>query len=163
MTQGGRSERQGRASVVGFRLTDSGNFSELFRHHMATWIWKDHPISLRIAVILMSILFLLLTLGQLQRYVASSGSLLAPSLAILFAASSYGMLRMTAWARGVTVVLLWLLVVLLIVGIFNPYLASDWSAGTPPSVATLLAYIIPAEAIIIWMLHILGKYKRRFE
>ncbi len=131
---------------------------------MATWIWKDHPISLRIAVILMSILFLLLTIGQLQRYVASSGSLLAPSLAILFAAFSYGMLRMTVWARGVAVVLLWLLVVLLIIGIFNPFMASDWmAAGAPPSVATLLAYIIPAEAAIIWMLHILGKYKRRFE
>ncbi len=112
----------------------------------------------------MSILFLLLTLGQLHRYVASSESLLAPVLAILFTASSYGMLRMTAWARGVTVVLLWLLVVLLIVGIFNPFMASDWmAAGGAPSVATLLAYIIPAEAIIIWMLHILGKYKRRFE
>ncbi len=128
---------------------------------MATWIWKDHPISLRVVVIVMSILFLLFAVGQLQRYVASSGSLLAPSLAILFAASSYGMLRMTVWARGVAVVLLWLLVVLLIIGIFNPYLASDMMSS--PSVATLLAYIVPAVTTIVCVLHILGKYKRRFE
>ena len=125
---------------------------------MTTWIWKDHPISLRIAVIVMSILFLLLTLGQLHSWSVSYGSWLEPLLAFLFAVSSYGMLRMASWARWVTVVFLWLLVVLLIVGIFNPYMASDWSAGTPPSVATLLAYIIPAEAAIILVLHILTSF-----
>ena len=64
-----------------------------------------------------------------------------------------------------TVVFLWLLVFVLMVGIINPYMAGDWmSAGIkPPSVATLLAYIIPAEAAIVWVLHVLGKYKRRFE
>jgi len=130
---------------------------------MATWIWKDHPISLRVVVIVMSILFLLLTLGQLHSWSVSSGSWLEPLLAFLFAVASYGMLRMASWARWVTVVFLWLLVVLLIVGIFNPYMASDWSAGTPPSVATLLAYIVPAVTAIVWVLHILGKYKRRFD
>ena len=131
---------------------------------MATWIWKDHPISLRIAVIVMSILFLLLTLGQLHSWSVSSGSWLEPLLAFLFAVASYGMLRMASWARWVTVVFLWVLI-FLVVGIINPYLAGDWmSAGIkPPSVATLLAYIIPAEAAIILVLHILGKYKRRFE
>ena len=131
---------------------------------MATWIWKDHPISLRIAVIVMSILFLLLTLGQLHSWSVSSGSWFEPLLAFLFAVASYGMLRMASWARWVTVVFLWVLI-FLVVGIINPYLAGDWmSAGIkPPSVATLLAYIIPAEAAIIWVLHILGKYKRRFE
>jgi len=132
---------------------------------MATWIWKDHPISLRIAVIVTSILFLLLTLSQLHSWYVSSGSWFELWLAFLFAVISYGMLRMTSWARGMTVVFLWLLVFVLIVGIINPYMAGDWmSAGIkPPSVATLLAYIIPAEAAIIWVLHILGKYKRRFE
>ena len=132
---------------------------------MATWIWKDHPISLRIAVIVTSFLFLLLTLSQLHSWYVSSGSWFELWLAFLFAVISYGMLRMTSWARGMTVVYLWLLVFVLIVGIINPYMAGDWmSAGLkPPSVATLLAYIIPAEAAIVWVLHILGKYKRRFE
>ena len=75
------------------------------------------------------------------------------------------MLRMMPWARWVAVVILWFLVVTLIVGIFNPFMASDWmGAGMkPPSVATLLTYIVPVEIAIIWLLHILGKYKRRFE
>ena len=111
----------------------------------------------------MSFLFLLGTVAQLLNWYEYPGSWLEPLLAFLFAASSYGMLRMMSWARGVAVLILWLLVILLIVGVFNPYMASDWGAGMPPSVATLLAYIIPAEAAIVWVLHILGKYKRRFD
>ena len=132
---------------------------------MSTWIWHDHPVSLRVAVVVTSILFLLLAIGQWHSWSVSSDSLVEPSLAILFAVSSYGMLRMAPWARWVAVILLWFLVVLLIIGIFNPFMASDWMAEdrSPPSVATLLAYIVPAEIVIIWVLHILGKYKRRFE
>ena len=132
---------------------------------MSTWIWQDHPVSLRVAVVVISIVFLLLTLGQLHSWSVSSDSLVEPSLAFLFAVSSYGMLRLMSWARWVAVIILWILVVTLVVGILNPFMAGDlMSAGIkPPSVATLLAYIIPAEIVIIWVLHILGKYKRRFE
>ena len=130
---------------------------------MATWFWKDHPLSLRVAVIAVSILLLLAAAGRVQSWYASSGALLSPSLALLFAASSYGMLRMMSWARGLAVVILWILIYVLVGGIINPYMASDWSAGTPPSVATLLAYIVPAVTAIVWVLHILGKYKRRFD
>ena len=60
------------------------------------------------------------------------------------------MLRMTSWARWVAVVILWFFVFVLVGGIINPYMASDMmSAGiVPPSVATLLAYIVPAVATI---------------
>ena len=128
---------------------------------MATWIWEDHPISLRVVVIMMSILFLLLAVGQMHSWSVSSGSWLKPLLAFLFAVSSYGLLRMKSWARCVAVVILWFLIFVLIGGIFNPYMASDMMS--PPSVATLLAYIVPAVTTIVWVLHILGKYKRRFE
>ncbi len=128
---------------------------------MATWIWKDHPISLRVVVFVMSILFLLLAVGQLHSWSVSSGSWLKPLLAFLFAVSSYGMLRMWSWARWVAVVILWFLIFVLIFGIFNPYTASDMMSS--PSVATLLAYIVPAVTAIVWALHILGKYKRRFD
>ncbi len=133
---------------------------------MTTWIWKDHPFSLRVAVIAVSILLLLAAAGRVQSWYASSGAfLLSPSLALLFAASSYGMLRMMSWARWLAVVILWILIFVLVGGIINPYMASDiMSAGIkPPSVATLLAYIVPAVTAIVWVLHILGKYKRRFE
>ena len=75
------------------------------------------------------------------------------------------MLRMMSWARWVAVVVLWILIYVLVGGIINPYMASDMmSAGkAPPSVATLLAYIVPAVTAIVWVLHILGKYKRRFD
>ncbi len=128
---------------------------------MATWIWKDHPISLRVVVIVMSILFLLLAVGQMHSWSVSSGYWLKPLLAFLFAVSSYGLLRMRFWARWVAVVILWFLIFVLIGGIFNPYMASDMMS--PPSVATLLAYIVPAVTTIVWVLHILSKYKRRFE
>ena len=128
---------------------------------MATWIWKDHPISLRIAVIVMSILFLLLAVGQLHSWSVSSGSWLNSLVAFLFAVSGYGMLRMRSWARWVAVVILWFLIFVLIVGIFTPFTASDMMSS--PSVATLLAYIVPAVIAIVWVLHILGKHKRRFQ
>jgi len=72
---------------------------------------------------------------------------------------------MMSWARGVAVVILWFLIYVLVVGIINPYMASDMmNAGkVPPSVATLLAYIVPAVTAIVWVLHILGRYKRRFD
>ena len=128
---------------------------------MATWIWEDYPISLRVVVIVMSILFLLLAVGQMHSWSVSSGSWVKPLLAFLFAVSSYGLLRMRFWARWVAVVILWFLIFVLIGGIFNPYTASDMMS--PPSVATLLAYIVPAVTTIVWVLHILSKYKRRFE
>ena len=161
----GRSAKQERASVVWLHRTDLGINSEISRHHMATWIWKDHPLSLRVAVIAVSILLLLAAAGRVQSWYTSSGALLSPSLALLFAASSYGMLRMMSWARWVAVVILWILIFVLVGGIINPYMASDMmSAGIkPPSVATLLAYIVPAVTAIVWVLHILGKYKRRFD
>ena len=128
---------------------------------MGTWIWHDHPVSLRVAVVVTSILFLLLAAGWLLSWSASSGSWIEPSLACLFAVSSYGLLRLKTWARWVTVVILWILIFVLIGGIFNPYLASDMMSL--PSVASLLTYIVPAVVAIVWVLHILGKYKRLFE
>ena len=132
---------------------------------MSTWIWKDHPLSLRIAVVVATILFLLLAGSQIHSWSTSSESLVEPSLATLYAVTSFGLIRMKSWARWVTVTFLGILVVVLVIGVINPFMAGDWmSAGmTPPSVATLLAFIVPAEVVIIWMLHILGKYKDRFE
>ena len=130
---------------------------------MANWFWKDHPLSLRVVVIVISALFLLLAVGQLHAWLMSSRSFVRLLLAFLFAASGYGILRMAMWARWVAVTLLWLCAILFIVGIFNPYTASDWMiAGKSPSIATLLAFVIPAEVVIFLLLHVLGRYKGRF-
>jgi len=62
------------------------------------------------------------------------------------------------------VVSLWLLILVLVVGIINPYTAMEMmhAGKSPPSVISLLAFIVPAVSAILWILHILGKYKTKF-
>jgi len=91
-------------------------------------------------------------------------SLVSPILAMLLLATSYGLARLKTWARIVNVVLLWMLMVILVVGVINPFHASDMmTAGSdPPSVTGLLVFITPGIAGILWFLHVLGKYKALF-
>lgn len=120
--------------------------------------------SLRVVGVTVFFLLLLQAVTQLLTWYRSPISWLPAILAALFLASSYGILRLWSWARWVAVVSLWLLILVLVVGIINPYTAMEMmhAGKSPPSVISLLAFIVPAVSAILWILHILGKYKTKF-
>ena len=128
---------------------------------MKTWLWKVQPLSLRIVGFGVIVLLLLATETQLQTWYRSPTSWLPPTLAILFLASGYGMMRLWSWARRIIVAILWSLIFVLTVGVINPYHAMEMK--NPPPVAELLVIIVPAIAAILWVLHILGKCKGQFQ
>jgi hypothetical protein len=131
---------------------------------MAKWISKHEPVSLRLTVCGISFLLLLIALGQLGFWYRSPASWGRGIVVILLVATAFGLFRLRSWARWIAVTILSVLVVVLIIGVFNPFLASDMMAEGrgPPSVTTLLIIIVPIEVGLLWGLHILGKYKACF-
>lgn len=131
---------------------------------MKGWIFKDEPLTLQLTVYGVCVILLLAALaqiGQVDTRPASWGHLF---FATLFLVTAYGLLRVKSWARVTSVVLLWLIIILVTVGLINPYMASDlMSAGiTPPAVSSLLMIIVPTVVLLLVLLHFLGKYKGRF-
>ena len=85
-------------------------------------------------------------------------------MAALSSLLGVGLWRLHPIARGVAVLLLWVLIIVLIGGTINPFTAGDMMAagGTAPNVWVLVAWITPAILVLLAMLHILGKYKMDF-
>lgn len=125
---------------------------------------KDDPLALRVAVVAVCLLLVVGAMVQLWLWYETPTFWFPPVLATLFLVSSYGLARLSSWARRLTVVVLWVLIFVLAVGVMNPFHASDMMAAgkDPPPVTTLLIFIIPGIAGILWCLHVLGKHKARF-
>ncbi len=122
------------------------------------WISKEEPLSLRVVVISLCLLLVVGAVHQLQLWYDSSFHLV---LTVAFVVIAYGLLRLSSWARWVTIAILWFL----IFAIVNPFLAADLGRGTL-SETTILAIVwaifIPAIIGSLWCLHILGEHKLRF-
>ncbi len=83
---------------------------------------------------------------------------------VLLLTTAYGLIRLSRWARYGVIVILWLLIIVVPIGVINPFFASDLAAsGTEaPPVEILLAIIAPFVIWGVFCLHILGKYKTKF-
>jgi hypothetical protein len=81
------------------------------------------------------------------------GLLLAP----LFALLAWGMWKLARFARWVTVIWLWILVVLM------PLAAFHSDAGQPVYWGTMLAAITPFVVLGVFCIYVLGKNKREFK
>jgi len=83
---------------------------------------------------------------------------------VLWSVLGLGLWRLNQGARAFTVVGLWLFILLLIVGTFNPFTAGDFISerGAAPSVWELAVWVFPIIAVSIALLHILGKYRDEF-
>jgi len=65
-------------------------------------------------------------------------------------------------ARRVVVLVLWFLIVVLPVGIINPFTAMDELGPDPPSAWVLAAWVYPFVGLGVFFLHVLGKYRCEF-
>jgi hypothetical protein len=84
---------------------------------------------------------------------APIGLVIAP----LFGLLAWGMWLLSRFARWVTVIWLWLLVILMPLAAFN----SD--AGAPVYWGTLLAAITPFVVLGLFCIYVLGRHKREFK
>ncbi len=87
-----------------------------------------------------------------------AGLLLAP----LFALLAWGMWSLSRFARWVTIIWLWVMVLVLPVGVFTSS-ADPQSPGGPPYWGSLLAGITPLVVLALFFIYVLGKHKREFK
>jgi hypothetical protein len=92
---------------------------------------------------------------------AFSGRLLPLLISLcLWAPLAWGLWQLHPLARKVAVILLWLIVLVLPIGLINPFAAMDGGVS-----GTLLDVAVPVYglvAVALFCLHILGKYKQAF-
>jgi len=81
------------------------------------------------------------------------GLIIAP----LFALLSWGMWKLSRFARWVTIFWLWVLVILMPLAVFY----SD--AGAPVYWGTMLAAVTPFVVLGLFCIYVLGKHKREFK
>jgi hypothetical protein len=76
-----------------------------------------------------------------------------------------GLWRLQPLARHISVVLLWLIVALALLGSVNPFRAEQFlAAGTmPPPAWQLLLPVLPLVLAALLALHVLGRYRAAFE
>lgn len=117
----------------------------------------------------MAVLLLLVALCAAQGLYWIAILIVRPFWGALLMAAFWSALGTGLWmlhpiARGVAVFLLWLLMFVLIVGVINPFSAGDILAqgGTPPPAWQLALWVAPPVAVVVAILHILGKYKPHF-
>jgi hypothetical protein len=83
-------------------------------------------------------------------------------LSPLFALLAWGIWSLSRFARWVTIIWLWLLVLILPVGVFAPYSPAEAQADVPYWGA-LLAAVTPLIVACLFFLYVLGRHKREFK
>jgi len=128
-----------------------------------SWLRELQPLSLRVAVLSLSLALVLLALRAIWHNYPYYDPVSLAVVFILFMAA-FLLVNLSHWGRRIVVVILWFLVIVVPIGVINPFFASDMTAegATPPPVEYLLVLIVPFVAWGIWCLHILGKYKTKF-
>jgi hypothetical protein len=114
---------------------------------------------LAVAVALITVFYSVVAAGfALNLMRQPVGLVLAP----LFALLAWGMWSLSRFARWVTVIWLWVMVVLLPVGVFTSS-ADPQSLGGSPYWGSLLAGITPLVVLALFFIYVLGKHKREFK
>lgn len=81
---------------------------------------------------------------------------------LLWLPLAWGLWRLHPLARRVAVALLWLVVIVLPIGVINPFAAMDGAVDIGQPLWHLLVPVFSGVALALFMLHILGKYKAEF-
>lgn len=74
----------------------------------------------------------------------------------------WGLWRLHPLARRVAVALLWLVVIVLPIGVINPFAAMDGAVDIGQPLWRLALPVFGGVALVLFALHILGKYKAEF-
>lgn len=85
----------------------------------------------------------------------------------LFTAVVCALLGLGLWlrqhiARIFALAILWFVVIVVPVGMINPFAAMDGYGPNPPSVWSLVLQIAPWVVASLFVIHVLGKYKHEF-
>lgn len=131
----------------------------IIHHAMRGW-FADAP-AFRIALALLIAGCLALAASALSS--AFSGNLL-PLLfaAFLWLPLAWGLWQRRPLARRVALALLWLIIVVLPIGVINPFAAMDGLVSVDTPLWKLVVPVFSAVAVALFMVHILGKYKAEF-
>lgn len=81
---------------------------------------------------------------------------------VLWAPLGWGLWQMHPVARRVAVTLLWLIVVVLPIGVINPFAAMDGVVATDKPLWQVALPVFGVVAMAVFTLHILGKHKAEF-
>lgn len=81
---------------------------------------------------------------------------------LFFATLSCGMWRLKQWARWITVGAIWIGIIVIPIGVLNPFAAMDWEGGAPRW-EVLASWIALGVASGLFVLHVLGKHKGEFK
>ena len=65
-------------------------------------------------------------------------------------------------SRWITLVILWMSVIVMPLGVINPFAAMDELGPNPPPVWKLIAAVVPVMVASLFAIHILGKHKDEF-
>lgn len=82
-------------------------------------------------------------------------------VALPFVVLSWGMWRLKKWARWITVFVLWFCVIVIPIGVLNPFAAMEWEGGAPQW-EVLASWVAGGVALGLFVLHVLGKHKGDF-
>lgn len=114
---------------------------------------------LAVAAALIALFYAVLAAGfALQLMKQPIGLLFAPFFGLL----AVGIWYLSRFARWVTIIWLWLLVVLLPLGVFTSRPDPD-AAGGVPYWGSLLAGITPLVVAGLFFIYVFGKHKREFK
>ena len=129
-----------------------------------SWLRELQPLSLRVAVLSLSLALVFLAFRAIWFNHPHYDNPTALFVAFIMLVAAFLLIHLSRWGRKVVVAILWFPIIVVPIGVINPFFASDLSAegGTPPLVEYLLALIAPFVAWGIWCLHILGKHKEKF-
>lgn len=82
--------------------------------------------------------------------------------AVLWGPLAWGLWRRRRLARAVAVALLWLVVIVLPLGVINPFAAMDGAIDIEAPLWRLTLPVFAAVAAALFMLHVLGRHKTAF-
>lgn len=81
---------------------------------------------------------------------------------LLWMPLGWGLWSLRPFARKVAVAMLWLVVIVLPIGVINPFAAMDGMIDLRASLWALIVPVYGVVALALVMLHILGKHKSAF-
>ena len=126
-------------------------------------MWRHLPRAnsrlLAVAAALITVFYSVLAAGfalNLMRHPV--GLVLAP----LFALLAWGMWSLSRFARWVTIIWLWVMVLVLPLGVLTSGTDPQQAGGTPYW-GTLLAGITPLVVLGLFFIYVFGKHKREFK
>ena len=119
--------------------------------------------SLQIVLLLLTLLWAALTVAALIAFVVEGPSLARIVVALFCATIGAALFRCVMWARYLTVALLWMLA-LAPIALLGPFGDMDrHAAGAAPiALATKWTIVVLFDAVVLFFIHSLGKYKAEF-